>query len=222
MNIVALHSLHQRWEPPCAPWALETSSFHQGEPLWGPRVLIFLILAGTCWALITRGSLQPPRLPVLPSCLSSAPPRSSSRDPGGDPGRLQSRSPPARGSGRLPLPASTCCSVTSGGRKPGALSPRPSARGSLSHCVGDERSAGFEPSTCSVRSHHGQAPPRTPAPARQHPPERSALPAQKRPQSGFRRRADPSPVIMPPRPLQLPSLLIRCRFHKLRFSSTNI
>ena len=135
---------------------------------------------------------------------------------------LHSCSPPARGSGRLPLPASTCCSVTSGGRKPGTLSPRLSAQGSLSHCVGDERSSGFEPSTCSMRSHHGQAPPRTPAPARQHPPERSALPAQKCLQSGFRRRADPSPVIMPPCPLQLPSLLIRCRFHKLRFSSTNI
>lgn len=205
------------------PWVLEASSLHRGEPLWGPRVLVFLVLAGTCWALTTRGSLQHPRLPVLPSCLSSAPPCSSSRDPGGDPRPPpNSRSPPARGSGRLPLPASTCCSVTSGGQKPGALSPWPSAWGSLSHRLGDERGAGFEPSTCSVRSHHGQASPRTPAPAHQHPPERSALPAEKRPQSGSRRRADPSPVITSPHPLQLPSLLVRCRFHKLRFSSTSI
>ena len=98
--------------------------------------------------------------------------------------RLHSCSPPARGSCRPPLPVSTCRSVSSGGQKPRALSARPSARGFLFHRVGDEHSAGFEPSTCSVRSHHGQAPLRTPAPAHKHLPMRPALPAQKTPQSG--------------------------------------
>ena len=197
-----------------------------GSPRGDPRSSSSLVHAGLSLhehLCSTHGS--PSSLPasaVLPWCSS---PRTQVVTQGH---RLHSCSPPARGSCRPPLPASTCRSVSSGGQKPRALSARPSARGFLFHRVGDEHSAGFEPSTCSMRSHHDQAPLRTPAPAHKHLPMRPALPAQKSPQSG--RRAGPLPVITPPRPHQAStpssapkstcSLLIPRA--AILFSSTNI
>lgn len=186
MNIVTLPSLPQRWEPPWVPLGPgDIQPPSGGSPRGDPRSssssssLVHAGLSLHEHLCSTHGS--PSSLPasaVLPWCSSL---RTQVVTQGH---RLHSCSPPARGSCRPPLPVSTCRSVSSGGQKPRALSARPSARGFLFHRVGDEHSAGFEPSTCSVRSHHGQAPLRTPAPAHKHLPMRPALPAQKTPQSG--------------------------------------
>ena len=151
-----------------------------GPRLPGPR----WYMLGSHYMSISAAYMAPRPPFQLQQCSpGAAPPRTQVVTQGH---RLHSCSPPARGSCRPPLPASTCRSVSSGGRKPRALSAQLSARGFLFHRVGDEHSAGFEPSTCSVRSQHGQAPLRTPAPAHKHLPMQPALPTQKLPQSGGR------------------------------------